>query len=101
MYGSMQGSMQASMQGMHASKHLKVVAMDTESNTASTATLDSRFCSFRGMPSFAKVLSSSGSTSSSDFFFSCGVCAFSDASGGVKQCVDGVITPACGSMHDD
>ena len=47
-----------------------VVAMDTESKTASTATLDSRFCSESGMPSLSKVLSSSGSTSSRLCFFS-------------------------------
>jgi hypothetical protein len=45
-----------------ASSSLKVVAMETESNTASTATLASRFCSFSGMPSLSKVASSSGST---------------------------------------
>jgi hypothetical protein len=42
----------------------KVVAMETESKTASTATLLSRFCSFSGMPGLSKVRSSSGSTSS-------------------------------------
>ena len=32
---------------------LKVVATETLSNTASTATPDSRSCSFKGMPSFS------------------------------------------------
>ena len=44
--------------------------MDTESNTASTATFVIRFCSDNGMPSLSNVLRSSGSTSSRDFFFS-------------------------------
>jgi hypothetical protein len=52
------------------SSPLKVVAMDTESKTASTATLVSLFCSFSGMPSLSKVRSSSGSTSSKESFFS-------------------------------
>ena len=44
----------------------------TLSKTASTATLERRFCSSREMPSFSNVLRSSGSTSSSEvsvFFF--------------------------------
>lgn len=45
---------------------LKVVAMDTLSNTASTATLVRRFCSLSGMPSFSNVLMSSGSAWSSE-----------------------------------
>ncbi len=56
-----------------ASFDRKVVATDTLSNTASTATPDSSFCSSRGMPSLSNVLRSSGSTSSSElstgFFF--------------------------------
>jgi hypothetical protein len=49
-----------------------VVATETESNTASTATPDRRFCSSSEMPSFSKVARSSGSTSSSEFsFFFC------------------------------
>ena len=51
------------------SSPLNVVAMDTESNTASTATLASRFCSLSGMPSLSKVRSSSGSTSSREAFW--------------------------------
>ena len=51
-----------------ASSFLKVVAIDTESKTASTATLARRFCSPRGMPSLSKVAKRSGSTSSSDAF---------------------------------
>ena len=49
---------------------LKVVATETLSNTASTATPASAFCSSIGMPSFSKVLRISGSSSSrlaSDF----------------------------------
>ena len=49
---------------------LKVVAMETESKTASTATFASLFCSVRGIPSLSKVFSSSGSTSSRLCFFS-------------------------------
>ena len=45
-----------------------VVPKDTLSKTASIATEDNLFCSSRGMPSFAKVESNSGSTSSKDFF---------------------------------
>src|SRR5881296_4102069 len=41
-----------------------VVATDTESNTASTATPVSRFRSSSGMPSFSNVSSSLGSTCS-------------------------------------
>src|SRR5512140_2093671 len=44
-----------------------VVPTDTEAKIASTATPESRFCSLREMPSFSYVLSSSGSTSSSDW----------------------------------
>ena len=50
------------------SSFLKVVAIETESNTASTATLARRFCSPSGIPSFANVARRSGSTSSSDAF---------------------------------
>jgi hypothetical protein len=52
------------------SSSLNVVAMETESKTASTATFASRFCSLSGMPSLSKVRSSSGSTSSREAFFS-------------------------------
>ncbi len=48
---------------------LNVVATDTESNTASTATFESSFCSSRGMPSFLNVARISGSTSSRLFSF--------------------------------
>ena len=54
---------------MSASFFLKVVATETESKTASTATLESRFCSSRGMPSLAKASRSSGSTSSIEASF--------------------------------
>ncbi len=47
-----------------ASSSLKVVATETLSNTASTATPASRFCSSSGMPSFSNVSRSFGSTSS-------------------------------------
>ena len=47
-----------------ASFSLKVVATETESKTASTATPASRVCSSSGMPSFSKARFSSGSTSS-------------------------------------
>ena len=47
-----------------------VVATETESNTASTATPASSFCSSSGMPSFSNVVRSSGSTSS--MLSSCG-----------------------------
>ena len=43
---------------------LKVVATETESNTASTATPARIACSCNGMPSLAYVFRSSGSTSS-------------------------------------
>ena len=50
-----------------------VVATETLSKTASTATPASSICSLSGMPSFSKVLRTSGSTSSmlfsSGFFF--------------------------------
>ncbi len=55
-----------------ASFSRNVVATDTLSNTASTATPDNSFCSSSGMPSLSKVRFTSGSTSSrllSDFFF--------------------------------
>ena len=47
-----------------ASFALKVVATETLSKIASTATLARRFCSESGMPSFSKVSSRVGSTSS-------------------------------------
>ena len=47
-----------------ASLSLKVVATDTESNTASTATPAITFCSSSGMPSLSKVALISGSRSS-------------------------------------
>ncbi len=47
-----------------ASFFLKVVATDTLSKTASTATPASCFRSSRGMPSFSNVRRTSGSTSS-------------------------------------
>ena len=43
-----------------------VVPTDTESNTASTATPMTRFCSISGTPSRSKVRRISGSTSSRD-----------------------------------
>src|SRR6476660_5934815 len=43
---------------------LYVVATDTESKTASTATPANCFCSCNGMPSFSNVRNNSGSTSS-------------------------------------
>ena len=46
---------------------LYVVATLTESKTASTATPVIRFCSFNGIPSFSKVATSSGSSSSKLF----------------------------------
>ena len=49
---------------------LNVVATDTLSKTASTATPAKTFCSFNGMPSFSYVSNNLGSTSSSDFGFS-------------------------------
>ena len=62
------------MMPFSASFPLKVVATDTESNTASTATLASRACSASGIPSFSKARLSSGSTSSIEpsFFFGLG-----------------------------
>ncbi len=50
-----------------ASWLLKVVATETLSNTASTATPARASRSFSGMPSFSYIFSSSGSTSSNDF----------------------------------
>jgi len=47
-----------------ASLPLNVVATDTLSNTASTATPDSSFCSSSGIPSLLNVSRISGSTSS-------------------------------------
>jgi len=47
-----------------ASFSLKVVATETLSNTASTATPLKSFCSSRGIPSFSNVRRTSGSTSS-------------------------------------
>ena len=47
-----------------ASFSRNVVATDTESNTASTATPASSCCSISGMPSFSNVARISGSTSS-------------------------------------
>ena len=55
-----------------ASFSRKVVATETLSNTASTATPASSFCSSIGIPSLSKVFLTSGSTSSrlfSAFFF--------------------------------
>ena len=49
---------------------LNVVATETESNTASTATPANAFCSLRGIPSFSYVFNNSGSTSSILFSFS-------------------------------
>ena len=46
---------------------LNVVATETESITASTATLDNLFCSSKLIPNFSKVLLSSGSISSKEF----------------------------------
>ena len=51
---------------------LKVVPIETESITASTATPLNLFCSCNDIPNFSNVLISSGSTSSIDlsiFFF--------------------------------
>ena len=47
-----------------ASLSLNVVATDTESNTASTATPAMTFCSSSGIPSLSNVALISGSTSS-------------------------------------
>jgi hypothetical protein len=57
-----------------ASSARKVVATETESKTASTATPERRFCSSSEMPSFSNVARNSGSTSLSElsFFFSFG-----------------------------
>jgi putative salt-induced outer membrane protein YdiY len=52
------------MMPFSASVFLKVVATDTLSNTASTATPARIARSWSGMPSFSYVASSSGSTSS-------------------------------------
>src|SRR3989338_10505820 len=48
---------------------LKVVATETLSNTASTATPDNNFCSCRGMPNLLYVSNNFGSTSSKFFNF--------------------------------
>src|SRR5689334_1151351 len=53
-----------------ASSSLYVVATDTESNTASTATPSSHFCSLSEIPSLLYVSRIFGSTSSSDFLAS-------------------------------
>ena len=47
-----------------ASSSLNVVAIETLSKTASTATFVNRFCSVKEIPNFSKVLTNSGSTSS-------------------------------------
>src|SRR4051812_42991809 len=60
------------MMPFSASVFLKVVATETLSKTASTATPASTARSASGMPSFSYVASSSGSTSSSDAFFGLG-----------------------------
>ena len=49
---------------------VKVVPIDTLSNTASNATLFSLFCSFKDIPNFSKVKRSSGSISSRLLIFS-------------------------------
>ena len=46
---------------------LNVVATETESKTASTATPESFYCSFNGIPSFLNVSINFGSTSSKLF----------------------------------
>ena len=58
-----------------ASFSLYVVATETLSKTASTATFESFFCSSKDIPSFSKVFKISGSTSSneSSFFFCFGI----------------------------
>ena len=50
---------------------LYVVAIETLSKTASTATFDNFFCSSSEIPNFSNVFNISGSTSSSEsnFFF--------------------------------
>ena len=48
---------------------LNVVAIETLSNTASTATFANRFCSVKEMPNFSNVFSNSGSTSFKSFNF--------------------------------
>ncbi len=55
-----------------ASFFLNVVATETLSKTASTATPASSFCSSSGMPSLSNVALISGSTSSR--LLSCGFC---------------------------
>jgi hypothetical protein len=47
-----------------ANSSLKVVAIETLSKTASTATFVKRFCSVKEIPNFSNVSKSSGSTSS-------------------------------------
>ena len=70
--------MEQKMTPWSESSFLKVVAMLLESNTASTATFVSRFCSFRGTPSRSKVFSSSGSTCSAWSFSLVPCCAMVD-----------------------
>jgi len=70
-YSRTASDMEQKMTPASASSARKVVAMETESKTASTATLLSRFCSFSGMPSLSNVASSAGSTSSRLAFFAC------------------------------
>ena len=69
-YSRMASDMEQKMTPALPSSSRKVVAMDTESKTASTATLASRFCSCSGIPSLSNVASRSGSTSSRLAFFS-------------------------------
>ena len=45
------------------------MAIETLSNTASTATFANRFCSVKDIPNFSNVLSNSGSTSLRFFNF--------------------------------
>ena len=54
-----------------ANSSLKVVAIETLSNTASMATFVNRFCSVKDIPNFSNVFRISGSTSSRlfNFFF--------------------------------
>ena len=54
-----------------ASCSLNVVAIETLSKTASTATFVSLFCSVRGIPSLSNVSSNFGSTSSRLLILSC------------------------------
>ena len=52
-----------------ANSSLKVVAIETLSNTASTATFVKRFCSLKEIPNLSNVSNNSGSTSSRLFNF--------------------------------